>query len=128
MVKLTTSACACAVHEFYCPSTVKISTLNIPRFANVIPNTPGMTLKRPSLALSIIRNLEPSAYLASDDVFHSPLYRALRALRNDSYEKHRLLPSTAKLGSALHNVLLLTIISCNINWNNNTRIYITRIF
>ena len=35
----------CAVHEFYCQSTVKIPILNILRFANVIPNTPGMTRK-----------------------------------------------------------------------------------
>ena len=40
-----TSACACAVHEFYHPNTVKIPTPNITRFAHVIPNTPGKTRK-----------------------------------------------------------------------------------
>ena len=40
-----TSACTCAVHEFYRPSTLKIHTPNIPRFANVIQNTPGTTRK-----------------------------------------------------------------------------------
>ena len=41
-----TSACACIVHEYYRPNKVKIPIPNILRFANFIPNTPGMTRKK----------------------------------------------------------------------------------
>ena len=81
-----TSVCAYAVHEFYRPSMVKIATPNIPRFANVIPNIPGMTRKTSFSCIEYRMQLRAKRVLDLGRFFsYSPAPRAqVRLVRKTS--------------------------------------------
>ena len=92
-----TSACACAVLQFYRPNTVKIPTPNVLRFAHVISNTPGMMRKTSFPCIKYRMQL-----------------RAKRVLGLGRYFLYE--PS----GSALHNVLLLRLNSSKQRFESST--------